>query len=58
MEYLGELENNLLESDSDRKSEPEVAYHCADEDLEWGGVVFECDDSDEEFYVMRRDDSE
>lgn len=53
MECPRDLENNLSESDSDRKSELEVAYHYVDGDLEWGGEISEHNDSDEDFYAMR-----
>lgn len=53
MECPGDLENKLSESDSDRKPEPEVAYHRVDGDLEWGGEIPEHNDNDEDFYAVR-----
>lgn len=38
IEYPGELENNLSESDLDRKPDPEVEYHHVEDDIEWGGI--------------------
>lgn len=56
IEYPGELVNNLSESDSDRKLDPEVEYHCVNANLEWGGELFERDDSGIDHYVMSDED--
>lgn len=54
IDYLGDVANNLSESDSEREPEREVEYHCMEGDLQWGGEMSDVEDSDDKVYVVRR----